>query len=41
VLHLDKPVEIVKAVQFEIFDTGIGISLKNQSNMFQLFGKIA
>ena len=28
------------AVEFEIFDTGIGINEENQANMFKLFGKV-
>jgi len=27
-------------VQFEVFDTGIGISQQNQESLFKLFGKV-
>ena len=36
-----KPIAFMDAISFEIFDTGIGISEKNQANMFQLFGKVS
>jgi signal transduction histidine kinase len=35
-----KPVAYQDAVQFEVFDTGIGISKQNQENLFKLFGKV-
>lgn len=31
---------ILDSVQFEVFDTGIGISRENQGNLFKLFGKV-
>ena len=33
-------IAIIDAVQFELFDTGIGIDELNQCNMFKLFGKV-
>ena len=35
-----KHLAVIDAVEFEFFDTGIGISEQNQANMFQLFGKV-
>lgn len=29
------------AIQFEVYDTGIGISEDNQQVLFQLFGKVS
>lgn len=31
---------MIDAVEFEFFDTGIGIPEQSQANMFQLFGKV-
>lgn len=33
-------VAVLDSVQFEIYDTGIGISRENLSSMFKLFGKV-
>ncbi|MFM7855057.1 MAG: ATP-binding protein [Flammeovirgaceae bacterium] len=30
----------MESVTFEVYDTGIGISLKNQESLFKLFGKV-
>ena len=36
----DTLIATIDAVQFEIFDTGIGINEENQANLFKLFGKV-
>jgi len=36
----DEVLTVKDAVQFEIYDTGIGISEENQSSLFKLFGKV-
>ena len=36
----DTVVSIIDAIQFEIYDTGIGINEENQANLFQLFAKV-
>jgi K+-sensing histidine kinase KdpD len=30
----------MEAVSFEVYDTGIGVSLENQESLFKLFGKV-
>lgn len=36
----DKILAIKNAVEFEVYDTGIGISKDNQENLFKIFGKV-
>ena len=36
----DKVLAIKNAVEFEVYDTGIGISKDNQENLFKIFGKV-
>lgn len=33
-------VGVMESVTFEVYDTGIGISLQNQESLFKLFGKV-
>lgn len=36
----NQTIETTGAVSFEVYDTGIGISKKNQKDLFKLFGKV-
>ena len=38
--RLDQIVEERDALVFQVYDTGIGISKKNQQSLFKLFGKV-
>ena len=40
VLKKGTVIQVVDAVQYEIFDTGIGIKAEDQSDLFKLFGRV-